>query len=317
VAAKRDYYEVLGVKRDATDEQISKAYKKLARKYHPDFNPDNKEAEANFKEVSEAYAVLSNKEARQKYDNFGHQGPGSGGFDFSGFDFNNMSGGFSAGGQTFHTSLGDILSEIFGGGFGGRRRAGGSPFGFGGPMGGQDLQYRMEIDFMLAAKGGVTRIQVPSRGGRKQVSVRIPPGVKNGQHIRLRGQGEAGPRGMPPGDLLIELTIKPHSFFSSDGLNLKCRVPITIAEAVLGGKIEVPTLDGAATISIPAGTQSGQTLRLRGRGIRSNNGRKGDLFVTVQIVVPKKISDKSKTLIEAFDRENPMVPRKDLTARTE
>ncbi len=311
MAKQRDYYEILGVGRNATTDEIKKAYKQLAKKYHPDKNQGNKDAEARFKEISEAYVVLSNPEARRKYDTFGAQGPGAGGFDFSGFDFNNMSGGFSAGGQTFSGSFGDILSEIFGGG---RRRSRGwsgmDAFGFGGePPGGRDLEYRMEVDFDTAAQGGVMQIQL-APGNR--VSVRIPAGVENGQRIRVRGKGVAGPMGGAPGDLVIEVQVGAHPFFTRVGLDLRCTVPITIGEAVLGGQIDVPTLDGSSTITLPPGTQSGQTFRLRGRGIHAKNGRKGDLYATVKIVVPKDISDKSRTLIETFERENKLYPRQNL-----
>jgi DnaJ-class molecular chaperone len=320
LAQKRDYYEVLGVGRSASTDEIRKAYKRLAKKYHPDYNPGDKKAEANFKEVSEAYAVLANDESRKKYDTFGHQGPGAGpGFDFSGFDFRNMRGNYSSGGETFSGSFGDILSELFGG-RGGRARGGGGrgqPFGgfggFGGfedpaALGGRDLQYRMAIDFMLAAKGGVTKLQVPREGREDTVSVRIPAGVDNGQTIRIKGKGEVGPRG-PAGDLLIEVTIEPHKFFKREGLDLFCTLPITIAEAVLGAKVQAPTLDGGVTITIPPGTQGGQTLRVRGRGIRKKAGAEGDLYVAVTIVVPKRIDEKSKSLIQEFDRENPLQPR--------
>jgi curved DNA-binding protein len=321
LAGKRDYYEVLGVSKKASDEEIRKAYKKLARKHHPDFNPNDKTAEAKFKEVSEAYAVLSNAEARKKYDAFGHQGPGAGGFDFSGFDFRNMQGGFSAGGQTFSSSFADILADLLGGrgARGGRRRQQWSTDPFGGfsfagfedpSQGGQDLQFRMQIGFELAAKGGVTQIHVPGTGGGEEISVRIPAGVDNGQTIRIKGKGRPGPRGA--GDLLIEVEVAPHKFFQRKGLDLTCALPITIAEAVLGARLQAPTLDGEVTITVPPGTQGGQTLRLRGRGIRRKDGAEGDLFVVVNIVVPKSVDEKSKALIQAFDRENPLHPRANL-----
>ena len=311
MAKPRDYYEILGVGRGATIDEIKKAYKQLAKKHHPDKNLGDKNAEAKFKEISEAYVVLSNPEARRKYDTFGHQTPGAGGFDFSGFDFSNMSGGFSADGETFFGSFGDILGEIFGGG---RRRgrawSGADAFDFGGQaMRGRDLEYRMEVEFDTAARGGVMKIQLAPGNA---ISVRIPAGVESGQKIRLRGKGVAGPQGASPGDLVIEVEVLPHPFFQREGLDLKCTVPITIAEAVLGGQIDVPTLDGSATITIPSGTQSGQAFRLRGRGIHAKNGRKGDVYATVKIVVPKNIDDKSRALIEAFDRDNPLQPRKEL-----
>ena len=308
MARKKDFYEVLGVKRESSVDDIRKAYKKLARKYHPDLNPNDKSAESKFKEISEAYMVLSNPDARKKYDTFGHQGPGSSGFDFSGFDFNNMSGDFRAGGETFFSSFGDIFSDLFGQRARGRGRAAGNPFGFGGARPAPDLRFRMQIGFELAARGGITQIQVPRGGRMETIAVRIPAGVDNGQTIRLKGQGESTYPGSAAGDLLIEIEITPHHVFQREGLDLKCAVPITIAEAVLGAKIEVPTLEGSATISIAPGTQGGQTLRLKGRGIKRNS-QKGDLFVIIQIAVPKKINEKSRSLIQAFDQENPLQPR--------
>jgi DnaJ-class molecular chaperone len=317
VAKKRDYYDVLGLARTASDKEIRATYKTLAKKYHPDFNPDDKKAEEKFKHVSEAYAVLSNPEARRKFDTYGHQGPGQGGFDFSGFDFRNMQGGFSSQGETYFGSFGDVLSEMLGGGRGRqrqarRRPAGGFGFnnagggGFGGAPPPREVRLKLTIDFLLAARGGVTQIHLSHGGGNEQISTRIPAGVGSGQTIRLKGKAPGG------GDLLLEVEVESHPVFSRDGLNLKCTVPITIAEAVLGGQIRVPTLDGEATIKIPPGTQGGQTLRLRGRGVRRDEKNKGDLLATFQIAVPKEVNDKSKALIQSFDKENPLHPRADL-----
>ncbi len=328
MTGKRDYYKVLELSRNVSDKDIRAAYKKLAKKYHPDFNPDDKAAEGKFKEVSEAYAVLSNAEAKKKYDAFGHQRPGAPGFDFSGFDFNNMRGGFSTQGETFFGSFGDVLSDLFGGRAPKAHRTGrprhGDPIGFdlggfggfGGPTGGpgcgrqfnnqsvdRDLRLKLKIDFELAAKGGVTQIHLSVGGKGEKISTRIPAGVDTGQTIRLKGKAPGG------GDLLLEVDVDSHGVFRRDGLNLHCTQSLTIAEAVLGAKISVPTLDGEATITIPAGTQGGQTLRLRGRGIRKSGKEKGDLFVTVTIAVPKAINEKSKALIKGFDKENPMHPR--------
>jgi len=315
---------VLGVPRGAEMKDIRSAYKKLAKKFHPDLNPDDKEAEARFKEISEAYAVLSNPEARKKYDQFGHQGPQAGGFDFSGFDFRNMSGGFSSQGETFFGSFGDILSDLLGGrgarGPRGRRPSRGDPFGGFDPSGiggfedggfrgrrpPQELRLKLNIDFILAAQGGVTKIHLAVGGQNQEITTRIPAGMSTGQVIRLKGKGPGGT------DLLLELEVGEHPVFTRDGLNLRCTVPITIAEAVLGAKVRVPTLEGEATITIPPGTQGGQTLRLRGRGVRKSNKQKGDLFVNVKIAVPKKVNDKSKALIQTFDKDNPMHPRADI-----
>ena len=305
--AKKDYYEILGVSKTASDADIKKAYRKLAQKYHPDRNPDDKSAEAKFKEISEAYAVLSNKEARTKYDRFGHNaGQGFEGFDFSDFDFRNFSGSFSGGGQRFSSAgmdLGDILGEMFGMGgrrgraesFNDRRRAG---------MRGQDLQYTLTLGFEAAAHGETTQIQVPVGKSRKSINVRIPAGVDDGQTIRLKGQGAPGMGGGPNGDLLLEIKLNPHPIFKREGLDLFCEQKISIAQAVLGGKLEVPRLDGSTvSMNIPAGTQGGQRFRLKGKGISKPNGTTGDLYVTVQIAVPRDVDAKSKELIEKFDKQ--------------
>ena len=298
--SKQDYYKILGVSRDATADHIRKAYRKLARKYHPDFNEGDKAAESRFKEISEAYAVLSNPEAKQKFDQFGHSGgPNFQGFDFSGFDFSNLSGSFSGGGQTYNSGGFDI-NDLFGGLFGQRgRRAS----GFGSrPSKGQSLQYIMDIRFEDAALGSTTQITVDTGAGQKTLKVRIPAGLDHGQTIRVKGKGAPSPNGGPPGDLLIQARIKPHPEFSRKGLDLYCKTSITIGKAALGGPMSVPTIDGqAVTMTVPAGTQGGQRFRLQGRGIREAKGRQGDLYCTVQIAVPKNLDEESKKLIEQFE----------------
>ena len=302
---KRDYYDVLGISKGADDDLVRKAYRKLARKYHPDFNEGDKAAEDKFKEVSEAYAVLSNKEARQIYDQFGHGGsPNFEGFDFSGFDFSNFSGSFSGGGKTYDAG-GFDLSDLFEGIFGGRSRS--SPFRQhrGRPMRGQNLRVVMDIDFVDAALGTTTQIALDTGGATTRLTVRIPPGVDHGQVIRLKGKGSPNPHGGPPGDLLIEARIRPHPQFTRKGLNLYCKKSISFSLAALGGKIDVPTLEEKPiSMTLPEGTQGGQTFRLQKKGIRKKNGQTGDLYCTVQIAVPKNLDEQSRELIEQFERRN-------------
>ncbi|MCB9477202.1 MAG: J domain-containing protein [Deltaproteobacteria bacterium] len=309
--AKRDYYDVLGVAKNADDKQIKSAYRKLARKYHPDFNKDDAEAEKNFKEVSEAYAVLSNKEARQKYDQFGHeQGPGHAGFDFSGFDFQNAQGNFRGFGQSFSGSgLHDILNDLFGGGgFGG-----GGARGFGGgrprPVQGQTVTAEMHLDLMDVLHGAKKTVTLDGPGGPQRVSFTVPVGLKDGGKIRLRGKGLPGPGGGPAGDLIIHAHVRPHGQFAREGENLKTTVGVSIAEAVLGAKVPVQTPFGTTTISLPPGTQGGQTLRIAGKGVPRKSGKAGDLLVTVKIVVPKDVDEKSRELIKQFDLRNPVQAR--------
>lgn len=356
MAEKRDYYEVLGVDRNATDQDIKRAYRRLAKKYHPDVNPGDKEAEAKFKEASEAYAVLSDEEKRAKYDQFGHsafEGAGGGDGGFGGF------GGFGDMGDIF----GDIFGDLFGGG-GGRRAKNG-------PTRGQDVQSSLEITFTEAAFGckknielwvfdncdqcngtgakagtkpetcpnchgsGQVRVQQQTMfgamtsvrtcstcggtgkiikekctrcngGGRikvkKTFEVNIPAGIDTGQSIRMSGKGEPGAQGGPNGDLFITVTIRPHPFFSRQGYDVYCSVPISFAQAALGDELEIPTIDGKAQYTIEEGTQTGTRFRLRGKGIPylRNSNQRGDQYVTVNVEVPKKLNDKQKELLRQF-----------------
>lgn len=305
-ANRRDYYKVLGVSKSASADDIRKAYRKLARKYHPDFNSDDKKAEDKFKGISEAYAVLSNDEARKKYDQFGHSGsPGFEGFDFSGFNFNDFSGSFSGGGKKY-SSGGIDFGDILGGIFGGRSQKRGAPFGspFGsGPQKGQDLKYIMNIQFTEAALGTTTQITLDTGNGKKTLKVRIPPGVDDGQTIRLKGKGGPSPTRGPDGDLLIELKVQPDSRFTRKGYDLYCNKKISIGTAVLGGNIEVPTLSGqSVSISIPPGTQGGQQFRVSDKGIQRKNGKHGNLYCTVRLAVPRNIDEESRKLIEDFEK---------------
>ena len=345
--AKRDFYEILGVAKTASEDDIKKSYRKLAMKYHPDRNPDNKEAEEKFKEVKEAYEMLTNPEKREAYDRFGHAGvdPNSG-----------MGGGFGAGG--FGDAFGDIFGDIFGGGRG--RSAGPQVYR------GADLRYNLEITLEQAAHGFDTTIRVPSwdkcdtchgsgakpgtqpvtcstcaghgqvrmqqgffsiqqtcpkchgsgkiipepcaacaGAGRikrnKTLEVKIPAGIDNGMRIRSSGNGEPGTNGGPPGDLYVEIHIKPHQVFQREGDDLHCEVPVQFTTLALGGTVSVPTLDGPHALDIPEGTQPGASLRVRGKGLPNVSGRgHGDLHVTVGVQVPRKPSREVREALEAL-----------------
>ena len=347
MATKRDYYEVLGVGRDADEDVIKKAYRKLAMKHHPDRNPDNKEAEEKFKEAKEAYEMLTDANKRAAYDRHGH----------AGVDLN-MGAGRAAGGG-FADAFGDIFGDIFGqaSGRGGRN----------GVYRGADLRYNLEITLEQAARGTETKIRIPTHescdtcngtgakpgtspktcgtcaghgqvrmqqgffsvqqtcpkchgsgkviadpcgschgAGRikkqKTLSVKIPAGVDEGDRIRLTGEGEMGVNGGPPGDLYVQMQIKPHPVFERDGDDLHCEMPISFTVAALGGEIDIPTLDGHATIRIPAETQSGKIFRLRGKGIKGvRSHAHGDLQCHVVVETPVKLTDRQKELLREFE----------------
>ena len=356
MAEKRDYYEVLGVSKNASEDEIKRAYKKLARKYHPDMNPGDKEAEEKFKEVNEANEVLSNPEKKAKYDQFG----------FAGVDPNYGAGqgGYGGAGGFDFGDLGDIFGSFFGGGFGGQQQR------RNGPQRGESIRVSVSLSFTEAAFGcekeltvermeqcttckgsgcapgttpevcpechgsGVvqTRRQTPMgvfassnpcrkcggtgriihqpcpdcHGGgftrkRKTIKVSIPAGIDNGQTISIRGQGHAGKNGGPAGDLLITITVRPHELFRREGTSVLCEAPITFTQAVLGAELEIPTIDGKVKYTLPEGTQSGTTFRLKGKGIPSINGRgRGDQYVTVYIETPKNLNKEQEEALKKF-----------------
>ncbi|OIP60779.1 MAG: hypothetical protein CO150_09880 [Nitrospirae bacterium CG_4_9_14_3_um_filter_53_35] len=299
--AKKDYYEILGVSRNESPDEIKKAYRKLARKYHPDVNVNSKTAESRFKEISEAYDTLSDPDKKKKYDLFGHQaarsdfdptrayshdGPG-----FEGFD--NIFRGEGAGFQ-------DIFSDLFGAAHRGRPA---------GPRAGHDVQYSMEISFEDAARGMKTSLNL----NHEKISVKIPPGVDSGSKIRLPGKGGPGISGGPRGDLYIVTQVRPHPYLERKGDHIYLEVPVSFAEAILGAKIRVPTIEGMIQLTIPPGTQSGQKLRIAGKGFpHLRGGGRGDQFVVIKITVPKKVDTRSEQLIRDFERLNPEDPRSKL-----
>ena len=381
VGVQKDYYATLGVDRSAKSEQIRKAYRRLARKYHPDFNPGNKQAEEKFKEIQEAYDILSDEKKRKIYDQFGFYADNisAGGYnpesaagaaagptvDFSGFDFSDF-GAAESKGPGFGSSIRDLFSQFF------HRESEPTE----GPARGHDLEYHMHLGFWDAIRGTQVRITVeraeacatchgtghaagpaitctvcggtgkttrqagamrftitcprcggsgrerrpcPTCGGSGQIrkpetfDVRIPPGVDTGSRVRVPNKGNAGVAGGPPGDLYIVTDVEPHPVFERKGDNIYVKVPVTITEAALGAKVEVPTIDGPATIKIPPGTQSGQKLRLRGKGTPSLRANvRGDQFVEVHIVTPRVADERSKQILRELANLNPEDPRAEL-----
>jgi DnaJ-class molecular chaperone len=314
---------VLGVARDADADTIKKAYRKLARRHHPDVNPGDQAAEDKFKAISEAYDVLSDPVKRRNYDEFGEISL-QGGFDadqarrareafgarFGGAGGGPESGGFGGGEPFEFGDLDDLLGRF---GFGGRGASGRAA-----GLRGSDLEAVLELDFLEAATGGEKRLslQLAGEDGRlhtQTLAVRIPPGVGDGGRIRLRGRGAPGRGGGPAGDLWATVRVRPHPVFRREGRDVIVDVPVTIVEAIRGAKIEVPTLEGRATLTVPPGTDSGQKLRLRGKGIPDpSGGAPGDLYVVIQIRVPKKLDASGLAHVDALADSGPEDPRKEL-----
>jgi molecular chaperone DnaJ len=384
----KDYYATLGVKKTATPEEIRKAFRKLARKYHPDVNPNDKKSEEKFKEISEANDILSDEKKRKVYDQLGfysdqidpaqaeayarQQGHGGGApVDFGGFDFSGFQGGApqAGGGSSTWGSFKDIFSGIFSG-------QQGQQHGARGPQPGTDLEYQATVDFWTAIRGGQARLQVHRQdtcptchgqsttggpmtcpecsgtgqvtqmGGRMKFNIqcprcggtgritsdcptcrgegvidrtetvefRIKPGTRDGQRIRLQGKGNAGAHGGPAGDLFLIVRVGTHPVFSRTGDDIQVTVPVTVPEASLGAKVEVPTIDGRAQLKIPPGTQSGQKLRMRERGVESAQrpGARGDQIVIVQVVVPQLQDERSREIMRELGKLNPQDPREQL-----
>lgn len=305
MAAAKDYYTTLGVKRDATEKEIKQAYRKLARKLHPDVNPGDKTAEAKFKEINEAYEVISDPEKRKKYDQFGanwqhadqftSQGYRGAPGDFGGFRGETGAYGTEAGGG--FGGLGDIFEEILRGRGG---RAGRQPF----PRRGEDIEYPIEISLEEAYNGGTRLIDVsaPQPGGQvrqRRLEVKIPPGVTTGSRVRIAGEGQPGIAGGPKGDLYLLVSVRPHPQFERKGDDLHVEVPVNYLDAILGGEVEVPTLKGKLALKIPTGTQNGKVFRLAGQGMpKLGSQLKGDLYVKVRAILPTSLSPEERQLFE-------------------
>ncbi len=313
--ADRDFYKILGVSRDTSPEELKKAYRRLAKEFHPDRNPDDATAEDRFKDISAAYGVVSDPEKRKLYDEFGEMGLREG-FDAEayqsrtqgagGFDFGDIFGGGGVGGGGRGRPVEFDLEDLFGGRRSGRRsyvRA---------PQKGSDLESEVTIDFRDAVLGCTKELSLRSADGERTLKVRIPAGVKNGGKIRLRGQGGLGSQGGPSGDLLLKVKVAKHPYFSIRGKQLHVRLPVTPLEAYAGAKVAVPTPEGSVQLSIPAGSQSGSKLRLRGKGIQYKGGTAGDLIAHLEIVVPdgdsEEVVEALETVEKAFERD----PREEL-----
>ena len=317
----KDFYKVLGVSKDISDADLKKTYRKLARQFHPDSNPGDAAAEARFKEISEANSVLSDSEMRKEYDQIRAMGSGArfsaggrpgqpGGFeDVFGGLFGQAGGRQSAGGQAGNFE--DLLGGMFGGG--GFGTSTGGFRGAAGPTTGRDFTATTTLDFLTAIRGETIKLQ-PSNG--KAINVKIPAGVSDGQKIRLKGKGEPSPDGGTPGDLVLTVTVRKHSVFERDGLNLRVDVPVTFAEATLGATIEVPTLGGEPVkLRVAAGTPSGRVLRVKGRGVTTAKGV-GDLLASVVVAVPNHLTGEAQAHLEAFAAAMPDEnPRADLLDR--
>lgn len=310
---EKDFYQVLGVDKNVSDAELKKVYRKLARTYHPDSNPGDASAEARFKEISEAFSVLSDPAQRQEYDQiramaaggprFTAGGGGAGGFEdiFGGMFGGQRPGGFPGGASA---GFGDLFSGLFG-------DQGG--YAYGQPVKGQDVNARITLDLATAVEG--TTVTVETASGKK-IQAKIPAGVKDGQKVRLRGKGQPSPNGGKPGDVIITVGVPKHAVFSREENHLRVVVPVTFGEAALGATIDVPTLDGEKVrVKVPAGTQSGQVLRVRGRGVNAG-GKMGDLLVELKVAVPSHMSSAAKghleKLIAALPDEN---PRDDLMSK--
>ena len=294
--SKRDYYEVLGVSKNASDDEIKKAYRKLAVKYHPDKNPGNKEAEEKFKEISEAHEVLSDKQKRARYDQFGHAGVGGaagGGNPFSGAGNPFGGGTYNFNGQSFNFDFGgggldDLLGSIFGFGAGGRGRR---------PMRGADYRSSITIDFEEAIFG--TTKTITAEG--KEIKLKIPAGIDDGMSIRLAGKGGPAPEGGQKGDLYIEIRVRPHKHLTREGAIILSEEHIDMVDAALGTEIDIETVDGKITMKVPAGTQSGTPFKLSGHGVPYRaDGDRGPHIVTIIVDIPKKLSKKQKELLQEF-----------------
>lgn len=296
--AEKDYYEILGVKKDAPEDEIKKAYRALAKKWHPDKHKGDKAAESKFKEISEAYAVLSDKDKRSQYDRLGREAFGPGGANpFAGFDFSEFMGGGGRGRRASGGRRGggtmdftDIFGDLFGGGGGGFDA---------GPQRGSDVQAEATIDLRDAVLGTTVELRI----GGERVKVKIPEGIADGQTLRVRGKGQPGNGGA--GDLHLVVRVRPHPLFERRGDDIHIELPLTVGEAIRGAEVEVPTIHGPIRMRIPAGSQPGKTLRLSGKGVKKKSGESGDQYVKLQVVLPPDAPGEAIDTLETAYRESP------------
>jgi len=313
-----DYYKILGVNRNASQPDIEKAHRKLAHKYHPDINPNDAAAEKKFQEVQQAYDVLSDTSKREMYDRYGSAfeqrgGGGPGGAGFEDMDWSQLfggggpGGGAGPGGPDGMGGFEDIFKHFTQGGAGPRqstRR----------PVKGQDVAHELTVPFHTAVLGGEAHVSIRRPNGKTEsIQAKIPAGIESGKKIRLRGQGEPSPNGGKPGDILVTIRAAPHPHFQRSGKNLTVKVPITLSEALLGAKIDVPTPNGTGSLTVPAGASSGQKLRIKGQGVKSSDGS-GDLIVELKVVLPKnpQLSDEEIAAISRIEEEYEASPREEL-----
>lgn len=319
----KDFYAALGLKKDASEAEIKKAYNTYARKYHPDRNPGDKSAEEKFKAASEAYQVLSNAEDRKQYDAIRAMAGGGARFSSGSGGFEDIFSGFGAGrgdNVRFNTSgsdapgFEDILSQMFGQGAPQHNSQGGFGFGFGSrrrPERGADVHAEISIPLRQAVDG--TTVTVTSQG--EKVTAKVPAGITNGQKIRIKGKGQPGVNGGEPGDVLVKVSVEPHPVYELDGKDVYVNVPVSFDEAALGATIEVPTLNGMKVkVKVPAGSSSDKVMRVRGRGMAPQRGERGDMYVRLKVVVPRRLSDEARAVVEQFrDVTADADPRREFT----
>lgn len=319
-----DYYSILGVPRNASQVEIQKAYRELARKYHPDMNPNDKTAKQKFQKVQAAFEVLNDPEKREMYDRYGSTFESFGGEPRGAYTWTwSPGGGSKPGGFTFEDlDLGQIFGERFGqepgGGFTDifspfRRAASKARKPSAPPQKGEDLHQEIQLPFTTSIEGGSVQFVLNRPGQKTEIlSVKIPAGIEDGKKIRVRGHGQPSPLGGTPGDLLLTVRVLPHPFFSRRGNHLHVRVPVTLGEAVMGAKVEVPTPRGTVSLSVPPGTSSGTKLRIRGYGVAPLGSPPGDLLAEIQIALPKNLSEADRRTIQQIDQQYPQNPRAEL-----
>ena len=310
-----DYYKTLGVQRTASEEEIVKAYRDLARKHHPDLNPDDDQAKKKFQEVQNAFDVLSDKQKREMYDRYGsaYESVGSGHAGPQGWP-----GGGPAGGAGVNIDLEDLFGGGTGGGFadlfkqfGGRGGSGRSQRNT--PQRGSNIEHQLTVPFTTAVLGGEAQIAIRRGDGQVEtLQVKIPAGIEDGKKIRLRGQGEPSPNGGPAGDILIKVHAAEHPYYRRQGKRLEVRVPITLSEAISGAKIDLPTPHGTVTVTVPPGTSSGRKLRIKGQGVKPVNGSPGDLMTEIEIRLPEHIEEGDRESLEEIFGKYTINPRAEL-----